>query len=131
MYPHTVLLDFSKSYVKNVYEQPINDSQFESRALLKAFAITSAWARKIYGENARQLEQPVVLQTIQLDKKRVQFGIFQLNTFDLQGEGGVKNYWFRKPISDLYDECTYHEGRPQLVNYNFNIFKTMCVLYGS
>lgn len=129
LYPHTALLDFSRFYVKNLYEEPVNDSQFESRALVKAFTITSSYARTIFGENAKELDQPIVLQTVHFDKHRVQFGLFQLNTLDLNSEH--KNYWFRKPIMELYEECKYSDGRPNLVNYNFNVFKTMCVLYGN
>jgi large subunit ribosomal protein L37 len=115
--------------VKNLYAEPVNDSQFESRALLKAFAVTSSYARKVFGDNARDLDHPVVLQTVHFDKQRIQFGLFQLNTLDLNSE--TKNYWFKKPIMELYEDCKYADGRPQLVNYNFNVFKTMCVLYGN
>lgn len=76
-------------------------------------------------------DKPVVLQVMQLDGKRIQFGIFQLNTLDLNNENENRNFWFRKPIMHLYDECTYNQGRPMLSNYNFDVLKTFCVLYGN
>ena len=43
------MLDYSKGYVKNLYEKPVTDSQFEARALIKAFTVTASWAKKLYG----------------------------------------------------------------------------------
>lgn len=98
---------------------------------MKAFAITSSWAKKVYGENVTDIDKPIVLQVVQLDVKRVQFGIFQLNTLNLIPTNEKKNFWFSKPIMQLYDECIYSKGRPMLSNYNFDVLKTFCVLYGS
>ena len=108
----------------------MTDSQFESRALIKAFAVSGAWIRKFQHSPKEILDYPVVVQTVQFDGPRVQFGIFQLNTLN-PNCSKIKNFWFRKPIMNLYDECVYKDGRPSLVNYNFDILKILCVLYGN
>lgn len=82
-------------------------------------------------DDVKTLEEPITVQVVQLDGKRVQFGIFQLNTLDLDDTNGSTNYWFRKPEMLLYDECIYKEGRPLLTNYNFDVFKLMSIFYSN
>lgn len=79
----------------------------------------------------KELEKPIVVQVIQLESRRIQFGIFQLNTLDLNNEGGAKNFWFSKKEMNLYDECCYRDGRPALTSYNFDVFRMMNVFYSN
>lgn len=128
-HPHTVLLHYSNLDVKNEFETPVTKDQFESRAILKAFAIAASRAQSLYGAEVKELERPITVQVVQLDSKRIQFGIFQLNTLDLDSQDGVKNYWCRKPAMQLYDDCYYNNGRPALSSYNFDVFRLMNVFY--
>lgn len=109
----------------------MTDTQFESRAILKGFAVAASRAQTMYGEGCKQLDKPIPVQVVQFDGKKIQFGIFQLNTLDLEGAEGIKNYWFSSPITKLYDDCHYEKGRPSLTAYNFDIFKMMNVFYSS
>ena len=114
-----------------MFETPVTTSQFESRAILKGFAVASSRAKSLYGDDVKKLEKPIVVQVVQLDGKRIQFGIFQLNTLDLSGLQGEKNFWFRKPEMELYEDCYYNDGRPALTAYNFDVFRLMNVFYSS
>lgn len=109
----------------------MTDDQFESRAMLKGFAVAASRAHSLYGQNVKDLKKPITVQVVQLESQRVQFGIFQLNTLDLDGASGLKNFWFRKPITNLYDECCYNHGRPALTAYNFDVLRLMSVFYGN
>lgn len=130
-HPHTILLHYSNLDVKNVFETPVSSDQFESRAILKGFAVATSRAQSLYGTDVKELDKPIVVQVVQIDSKRIQFGVFQLNTLDLNNEKGMMNYWFRKPEMYLYDDCYYHYGRPALMSYNFDVFRLMNVFYSS
>lgn len=79
----------------------------------------------------KTLDKPIVVQVIHLDGNRIQFGIYQLNTLDLNGTDGVKNYWFRKPEMKIYEDCYYNNGRPALHAYNFDVFRLMSIFYNN
>lgn len=50
LFIHTAFLHFNAdTEVKNLYDEPVTDSQFLSRSLVKSFAIAAAQARYIYG----------------------------------------------------------------------------------
>lgn len=48
-HPHTILLHYSRIDVKNLFEEPVTDDQFESRAILKGFAAAASRAQSLYG----------------------------------------------------------------------------------
>lgn len=125
------MLHFSPLDVTNIFETEVTTDQFESRALLKAFSVATARAQSLYGMEVKTLEKPIVVQAVQLNGSKIQFGIFQLNTLDLNGTKGTKNYWFRKPEMELYQECCYKEGRPAMTGYNFDVLRYMSVFYNS
>lgn len=114
-----------------MFETPVTSDQFESRAIKKGFAVAASRAKSVYGDQVKDLDIPIVVQVVQLDSARIQFGIFQLNTLNMDGNEGTKNYWFRKPSMQLYEECYYNEGRPALTAYNFDVFRLMSVFYSS
>lgn len=130
-HPHTILLHFSNIDVKNFFETPVTADQFESRAMLKGFAVAASRAKSLYGSNVKLLEKPIVVQVVHFDSRRVQFGIFQLNNLDMSDEENVKNYWFRKPEMLLFEDCCYKEGRPALGSYNFDVFRMMSTFYNN
>lgn len=130
IHPHTLLLHFSSLDVKHLPDISVTDTQFESRALLKAFTVAASKAHAHLGTGVKELPQPITVQTVQCDGKKVQFGIFQLNTLDLTGNS-KQNYWYCSDIMNLYEECTYKLGRPILEGYNRDILKHMQVLYNN
>lgn len=81
--------------------------------------------------DVKTLESPISVQVVHLNGNKLQFGVFQLNTLDLDGSDGVKNFWFTKPELELYQECVYKEGRPAMVGYNRDVLKYMSVFYNN
>ncbi|CAO1438750.1 unnamed protein product [Diamesa hyperborea] len=129
--PHTILLHFSPLDVTNIFETEVTTDQYESRSMLKAFSVAATRAQSLYGMKVKTLEKPIVVQSVQFNGSKIQFGIFQLNTLDLDGNKGTKNYWFRKPEMELYQECCYKEGRPAMTGYNFDVLRYMSVFYNN
>lgn len=48
-HPHTVLLHYSNLDVKNLFEEPVTNDQFESRAIIKGFTVAASRAKTVYG----------------------------------------------------------------------------------
>ena len=80
---------------------------------------------------AQDLAQPIVVQIVHMNGSKLQFAVFQLNTLNFDGNDGVKNYWFRKPTMELYQECLYKVGKPALTGYNRDVLKHMSVFYNN
>ncbi|CAD7091271.1 unnamed protein product [Hermetia illucens] len=129
--PHTIFLHFSPLSVGNLYGTPVTDSQFQARNMLKAFSVAAARAKQLYGDNATNLEKPVVVQSVHTDGKLFHFGTYQLNTLNLDGRDGLKNYWFQKPTTELFHECKYDVGRPILTGYNSAVISYLNAFYGN
>lgn len=47
--PHTIFLHYSDLDVRNIHESPVTEDQFESRAMLKTFAVAAARAQHKFG----------------------------------------------------------------------------------
>lgn len=124
------MLHYSSLDVQNEFETPVTSDQFESRAMLKGFAVAASRAQSLWGADVEDLERPITVQVIQLDSKRIQFGIFQLNTLNMNSDS-ARNYWFSKPEMSLYEECRYNMGRPNLTSYNFDVLRLMSVFYSN
>lgn len=130
-HPHTIFVHFDKETVKNLHETQVTTSQFQARNLLKAFTVASARAQQLYGNSVERLPKPIVVQSIQTDGKTFHFGVFQLNTLQLDGSDGTKNYWFHMPNVDLFSECEYKLGRPVLEGYNKDCFRYLKAFYSN
>ncbi|XP_055851735.1 39S ribosomal protein L37, mitochondrial [Episyrphus balteatus] len=130
-HPHTIFVHFDKENVKNLHQTPVTTSQFQARNLLKAFTVASARAKQLYGESVEQLPKPIVVQSIQTDGQTFHFGVYQLNTLQLSGLDGIKNYWFHLPNVDLFAECGYKVGRPVLEGYNKDCFRYLKAFYSN
>ncbi|XP_067616127.1 large ribosomal subunit protein mL37 isoform X2 [Eurosta solidaginis] len=129
-HPHTVFLYFDKNYLKNIHDGDANTSQFQSRNLLIAFGVAAARAKQIYGDMAlNDLPKPIVVQSIQTDGRTFHFGVFQLNSLQIDHSESPRNYWFHKPNEDLFETCKYSSGRPSLVGLNKNVFRYICAFY--
>lgn len=130
-HPHTIFVHFDKEDVKNLHETPVTTTQFQSRNLVKAFTVATARAKQLYGDSVGQLPKPIVVQSIETDGQTFHFGVFQLNTLQLDGVDGTKNYWFHLPNVDLFAECGYKVGRPVLEGYNKDCFRYLKAFYGN
>lgn len=135
-HPHTILVHCAPGDVANQFETPVTDDQREGRLMLKAFSVAASRARQLYGESVKVLPRPITVQAVQTDSKWFHFGIFQLNTLDLEASNeqqnqGTRNLWFRKPRMDLYGECGYLVGKPTLQEYNREVLRHLAVFYAS
>lgn len=66
--PHTILLHYSPLEVKNLFETPVTLSQFEGRALMKAFAVAASRAQSLYGVGLMILVKVISLHAFDFKK---------------------------------------------------------------
>lgn len=78
----------------------------------------------------KTLPDPVTVQCVQTDGKMFHFGIFQLNTLDLEADV-VKNIWYQTPFLHLFENCSYNLGKPLLEGYNSEILKHLYAFYNN
>lgn len=57
------------------------------------------------------------------------FGVYQLNTLNLDGSDGKKNLWFELPAKSLYEICEYQLCRPVLRGYNDDVLRHAVAFY--
>ncbi|KAK2493394.1 hypothetical protein MC885_014900 [Smutsia gigantea] len=86
-YPHT--LYFLET--ANLRPHRFQPDQLRAKMILFAFGNALAQARLLYGNDAKVLEQPVVVQSVGTDGRVFQFLVLQLNTTDLASDKGIKN----------------------------------------
>lgn len=154
-HPHTAFVHYTPLDVKTITLEPVTEDQIASRALLKAFTV--AKAQSIYGVSGKRFSQPktadfslyynfpnisssfqadvqelpkpITVQCVQVHVNRFYFGVYQLNTLNLQGDSSAKNYWFKVPPMLLYTNCEYEESRPVLRNYNNDVLRHTLAFY--
>lgn len=63
------------------------------------------------------------MQAVQTTGNIFHFGVFQLNTLDLDGSDGLKNVWYSIPDITLYEKLDYDVARPHLVEYNPDVLR--------
>lgn len=85
-YPHTLYFLETASLRPHRF-QP---DQLRAKMILFAFGNALAQAR-LYGNDAKVLEQPIVVQSVGTDGRVFQFLVLQLNTTDLASDEGIKN----------------------------------------
>ncbi|XP_071151464.1 large ribosomal subunit protein mL37-like [Mytilus edulis] len=84
--PHTLFMQNSDHW---------NNVDRQCRSLMFCFAYATARARERFGEDVVKLPEPVSVQCVNMDQTTLNFTCFQLNTLDINTEGGVKNFvWF-------------------------------------
>lgn len=130
-HPHTIVHSFTPDNVQNLFGTPLTNSQIEGRNLLKAFTVAASRAHQIYGKQIENLDNPIVVQSVQTDGKSFYFGVFELRTLNLRGNDGIKNRWFTIPKINLFDNCSYHSGRPTLDGYNNKVLKLLKIFYSN
>lgn len=79
-------------------------------------------------KDVKLLPEPVTLQCVHTDGKIFHFGVLQLNTLDLDGDG-IKNIWYHIPRISLFESCCYKSGIPTLEEYNPDVIKYLLAFY--
>lgn len=128
-YVNTAIIYFDETKVFNIYETPVTEKQILGRTLAKAFAVAAAQARDRFGDDVKDLPEPVAVQCIQTDGNWFHFLVFQLNTLNLDGNDGVKNVMWHIPRIQLFNSCAYIRGKPVLEGYNPEVFRRMLGFY--
>ncbi|XP_078039659.1 mitochondrial ribosomal protein L37 [Augochlora pura] len=126
---HTIFVNHDPEYVKNITELPVTENQIQARSLMTSFTAATTYARQKFGLNVKELSEPVVIQCIQSDGQNYHFSVYQLNTLDLDGNEGIKNFWWSTPTCKLYEEAKYKDGKPYIEGYNNEIFKKFLAFY--
>ncbi|CAH2094628.1 unnamed protein product [Euphydryas editha] len=128
-HPHTTWLHFNSTEVSNIYETPVTPVQILGRSLTHAFTVATAYAKQLYGEDVKDLPEPIHLNCIQTDGQRFHFGVLELKTLNLDGTEGTKNVWYCKNDLKMYDSCRYLSGMPVLENYNPKVYDYINAFY--
>ncbi|CAK1583648.1 unnamed protein product [Parnassius mnemosyne] len=128
-HPHTTWLHFNRTEVSNIYETPVTDAQIHGRSLTHAFTVATAYAKQLHGEEVQDLPEPIYVNCIQTDGQKYHFGVFELNTLNVDGVEGTKNVWYCKNDVKLYDRSCYFNGMPVLENYNPKVFGYINAFY--
>ncbi|XP_062843710.1 39S ribosomal protein L37, mitochondrial [Trichomycterus rosablanca] len=98
-YPHAHTL-----YVTEAGDTPkLLAEQLRAKLVMFAFGNALARARAQYGNQSQVLEKPIVVQGVATNGRLFQFVVFQLNTTDLESDGGVKNLAWVDADRPLYD----------------------------
>ena len=102
-----------------------------ARSLTLGFLSALSQARLVYGNDVKgELPEPVTVHFIHTDGCNFHFSVYQLNTLDLEEEGGKKNiFWHEEDISRLYAECDYVTAKPTVSGYNPEIFSKFAAMY--
>ncbi|CAG0886596.1 unnamed protein product [Darwinula stevensoni] len=113
-YPHVIFLHNDYPYNENWTPE-----LRLARPLMHCFAWALAFARHhSVKEKGGVLEEPLSLQCIHHNSQEFTFSCFQLNTLNIDGTEGIKNFYWTTPAMNIHDFCSYHDGRPVLKNYN-------------
>ncbi|XP_017891628.1 39S ribosomal protein L37, mitochondrial [Ceratina calcarata] len=126
---HTIFVNYDPSKVKNLTELPVTENQIHARSLTQSFTTAATYARQRFGKDVKALPEPVVVQCIQSDGQNFYFSVYQLNTLDIDGEEGIRNFWWAEPTIKLYEFAGYKEGQPYLDGYNSDVFKRLLAFY--
>lgn len=80
-------------------------------------------------EEVEDLPEPIYVNCIQTDGQKYHFGVFELNTLNVDGVEGTKNVWYCKNDVKLYDRSCYFNGIPVLENYNPKVYGYINAFY--
>ncbi|KAF3420139.1 LOW QUALITY PROTEIN: hypothetical protein E2986_09116 [Frieseomelitta varia] len=126
---HTIFINHNPEEVKNLTELPVTEDQIHARSMIKSFGAAASCAQQKFGLSVKELPEPIVVQCIQSDGQNFHFSVYQLNTLDIDGKEGIKNFWWSEPSIKLYEEALYKNGQPCLEGYNTDVFKRYLAFY--
>ncbi|XP_074109007.1 mitochondrial ribosomal protein L37 [Cotesia typhae] len=127
--PHTIFVYHDEANIKNITELPVKKNQLIARSLVKSFTTAASCAYQKYGADVKELPEPITIQCVQSNSQAFHFSVFQLNTLNINGTEGPKNFWWSMPEINLFDTAAYVEGRPVLEGYNPEVFKRILAFY--
>ncbi|EFA07281.1 large ribosomal subunit protein mL37 [Tribolium castaneum] len=128
-HPHTIFIPHVETDVKNIFEEPVTDEQIFGRSLLKTFTVAASYAKEKFGD-VKILPKPVTVQCVHTNGHLFHFGVFQLNTLDLE-DSGVKNVWYQTNRIPLFESCGYKVGKPVLEGYNREVMHILTSFYNN
>ncbi|XP_068968029.1 large ribosomal subunit protein mL37 [Bombus flavifrons] len=126
---HTIFINHNPEEVKNITELPVTEDQIHARSMMKSFTVAATCARQKFGLNVKKLPEPIVVQCVQSDGQNFHFSVYQLNTLDIDGKEGIKNFWWSEPSIRLYEKALYENGQPCLTGYNRDVFNRFLAFY--
>lgn len=126
---HTAFIHYNETEVKNLYELPVSESQILGRSLMKSFAFAVANAKSKYGEDVKELPEPITLQCVHTNSQWFHFSVFQLNSLASPEENEKRNNYWQSPLLYMYNKCVYDDGVPVLEDYNPEVFKHLLSFY--
>ncbi|XP_076281189.1 mitochondrial ribosomal protein L37 [Lasioglossum baleicum] len=126
---HTIFINHDPEEVKNITDLPVTENQIHARSLVESFTAAALCAQQKFGLDAKELSEPVVVQCIQSDGQNFHFSVYQLNTLDIDGTEGIKNFWWSAPTYKLYEKAKYEDGKPCVEGYNNEVFKRFLAFY--
>lgn len=126
---HTAFIHYNETEVKNLYETPVLESQILGRSLMKCYAFAVANAKSKYGDDIKELQEPITLQCVHTNSQWFHFSVFQLNSLTGPEDDGKKNIYWQTPLLNLYEKCVFDEALPVLEGYNPEVFKHFLSFY--
>lgn len=117
LYPHTIFIHQNQPRMKG------SEDHFAGISLLHAFSHAAAYAKQV-GEIADgNLEKPVVVQVVHMNKQNVHMGVLQLNTLNLTGP--TKNIFWTQSWEAFFSRCCFEAAQPRLEDYNPRVFQLL------
>lgn len=116
-HPHTIFIHHNQP------RMPHKEDNFCGISLLYAFSHAAAYAKEVLKIEEGDLEKPVVLQVVHINRQHYHLGVFQLNTLNLTGS--TKNVFWTQPWEILFGKCCYEAARPVLEGYNPRVFSLL------
>ncbi|KAM5149096.1 large ribosomal subunit protein mL37 [Mantella aurantiaca] len=97
-HPHTIyLLDPCSTRAR------FSPDQLRAKMIMTGFGSAVAKAKMLFGEDVKDLEKPLVVQSVATDGQAFHFMVLQLNTLDLESSDGIKNIIWMDGDQALYD----------------------------
>ncbi|CAB0030064.1 unnamed protein product [Trichogramma brassicae] len=126
---HTIFVYHDPTKVKNKTELTVRENQTKARSLVKAFTAAACSACEQFGKDVKELPKPVTVQSVYSNGKDYYFSVYQLNTLNLDGLEGLKNYYWMSSKMSLYETGAFVDGVPTLEGYNPEVFKKILTFY--
>lgn len=115
--------------MKNFTELPVTENQLLARSLMKSFIAAAACAKHKFGNDVKDLPEPITIQCVQTNGQTFHLSVFQLNTLNIDGIDGKCNLWWSMPQLNLYEKADYENSKPIVTNYNPEVFKRILAFY--
>lgn len=125
LHPHTIFIHHNQPYM------PHQEDTFTGMSLLYAFSHAAAYAKLVRKDPIGDLDEPITVQVVHINRQRYHFGVFQLNTLNLNPATSdaapttTRNLFWTQPWETLFDTCKFKVGKPVLEGYNPKVFSLL------